>query len=191
MTKIFGRIMIDLVAQHVRELLKDKSLLVTGKIPLVGDSKILDSLGLVELCLRLEELTNDKALPPGVSRRGSKSRSFVPNVHASSSSRLRDLTRHALSVAYKGRDKGRPQRCCRESSSSKRPEPVVHDALVLHNFRASRANQLWFTDITEHPTKSGKLYLCSLEDAFSGPIVGYSIGERMTSGLANRNRYVD
>ncbi len=68
--------------------------------------------------------------------------------------------------------------------SSKRPGPPVHDDLVLRNFSATRANQLWFTDITEHPTKSGKLYMASLEDAFSGRIVGYSIGPRMTSGLA-------
>jgi len=68
--------------------------------------------------------------------------------------------------------------------SSKKPGPPVHDDLVLRKFSANRANQLWFTDITEHPTKSGKLYMASLEDAFSGRIVGYSIGSRMTSGLA-------
>ncbi len=59
--------------------------------------------------------------------------------------------------------------------SSKKPGPPVHDDLVLRNFSANKANQLWFTDITEHPTKSGKLYMCSLEDAFSGRIVGYSM----------------
>jgi transposase InsO family protein len=67
---------------------------------------------------------------------------------------------------------------------TKKPGPPVHGDLVLRNFSAARANQLWFTDITEHPTKNGKLYMCSLEDAFSGKIVGYSIGPRMTSGLA-------
>jgi putative transposase len=72
----------------------------------------------------------------------------------------------------------------KKSRSGKRPGAAVHDDLVLRNFSANRANQLWFTDITEHPTKSGKLYMCSLEDAFSGRIVGYSIGERMTSELA-------
>jgi putative transposase len=72
----------------------------------------------------------------------------------------------------------------KKSRSSKRPGAAVHDDLVLRNFSANKANQLWFTDITEHPTKSGKLYMCSLEDAFSGRIVGYSIGDRMTSELA-------
>jgi transposase InsO family protein len=68
--------------------------------------------------------------------------------------------------------------------SSKKPGAAVHGDLVLRNFSATKVDQLWFTDITEHPTKNGKLYMCSLEDAFSGRIVGYSIGPRMTSELA-------
>ena len=60
----------------------------------------------------------------------------------------------------------------KKSRSSKRPGPAVHDDLVLRKFSANRANQLWFTDITEHPTKSEKLSMCSLEDAFSRRIAG-------------------
>jgi putative transposase len=55
---------------------------------------------------------------------------------------------------------------------------------VLANFTAHQANQLWTTDITEHPTKVGKLSMCSLENTFSSRIVGYLIGQIMTSGLA-------
>jgi len=51
--------MIELVIEQVRELLKDKSQPVTGETALIGDSKILDSLGLVELCLRLEDEATD------------------------------------------------------------------------------------------------------------------------------------
>ena len=72
----------------------------------------------------------------------------------------------------------------KKSRSSARAGAAVHDDLVMRNFSANRANQLWFTDITEHPTKNGKLYMCSLEDAFSGRIVGYSIGEWLISDLA-------
>ena len=35
-----------------------------------------------------------------------------------------------------------------------------------------------------HPTEQGKLYLCAIKDACSNRIVGYSMGERMTSALA-------
>jgi putative transposase len=72
----------------------------------------------------------------------------------------------------------------KKSRSGKKPGPPVHDDLVRRDFTASTMNKLWFTDITEHRTDEGKLYVCSIEDAFSGRIVGYSIGERMTSELA-------
>ena len=51
---------------------------------------------------------------------------------------------------------------------------------------ASRPNQLWLTDITEHKTSEGRLYLCAVKDAFSGRIVGYSIDSRMKASLAVR-----
>ncbi|PRY06858.1 transposase InsO family protein [Kineococcus rhizosphaerae] len=74
----------------------------------------------------------------------------------------------------------------RRSKNGKRPGPPVHDDLVRRNFTATRANQVWLTDITEHPTAEGKLYLCAIKDVFSRRIVGYSIDSRMTSRLAVR-----
>ena len=62
--------------------------------------------------------------------------------------------------------------------------PPVHDDLVLRRFRADRPNQLWLTDITEHRTDTGKLYLCAIKDVHSKRIVGYSMDDRMTSALA-------
>ncbi len=58
----------------------------------------------------------------------------------------------------------------------RRPKPgePVHDDLVRRAFGAKAPNDLWFTDITEHGTAEGKLYLCAVKDAFSGRIVGYS-----------------
>ncbi|MGP9839177.1 IS3 family transposase, partial [Arthrobacter sp. 179] len=40
------------------------------------------------------------------------------------------------------------------------------------------------TDITEHETSQGKLYLCAIKDVFSSRIVGYSISSRMKARLA-------
>ncbi|WP_010552507.1 IS3 family transposase, partial [Brachybacterium paraconglomeratum] len=51
-------------------------------------------------------------------------------------------------------------------------------------FTADDVNELWLTDITEHPTGEGKLYLCAVKDVFSGRIVGYSMDSRMKSRLA-------
>ena len=65
-----------------------------------------------------------------------------------------------------------------------RPGPAVHDDLVRRAFTTPRPNELWLTDITEHPTAEGKLYLCAIKDACSNRIVGYSIDERMKASLA-------
>jgi len=83
----------------------------------------------------------------------------------------------------------------RRRSKSGKPGPAVHDDLlasvdekgkVTHDFlgAASGPNEVWLTDITEHPTREGKLYLCAVKDCYSNKIVGYSIDSRMKSGLA-------
>ena len=65
-----------------------------------------------------------------------------------------------------------------------RPGPAVHDDLVQRDFTAGRPDEVWLTDITEHPTGEGKLYCCALKDVFSNRIVGYSLADRMTAQLA-------
>lgn len=62
--------------------------------------------------------------------------------------------------------------------------PPVHDDLVGRVFTADGPNRLWLTDLTEHRTAEGKLYLCAIKDVFSGRIVGYSIDSRMKSRIA-------
>ena len=49
------------------------------------------------------------------------------------------------------------------------------------HFTAAAPNLLWLTDITEHPTAEGKLYLCAIKDVCSNRIVGYSMDSRMTA----------
>lgn len=77
--------------------------------------------------------------------------------------------------------------------NGKKPGPPVHDDLcevtdqdgrIRHEFAAEGPNQLWLTDITEHRTAQGKLYLCAIKDVFANRIVGYSIDSRMESSLA-------
>jgi len=83
---------------------------------------------------------------------------------------------------------GKPKR-----GRGRRPGPPVHDDLCAvvdadgrtrHVFAAQAPNGLWLTDITEHKTAQGKLYLCAIKDVFSSRIVGYSIDSRMKSRLA-------
>ncbi|MGO2016962.1 IS3 family transposase [Corynebacterium casei] len=72
----------------------------------------------------------------------------------------------------------------KRGKNGKRPGPPVHDDLVKRDFSADDVNELWLTDITEHWTDEGKLYLCAIKDVFSGRIVGYSISDRMKARLA-------
>ena len=72
----------------------------------------------------------------------------------------------------------------KKKRKGKTPGPPVHDDLVNRVFAADTPDQLWFSDITEHPTLEGKLYLCAVKDACSGRIVGYSISDRMRARIA-------
>ena len=62
--------------------------------------------------------------------------------------------------------------------------PPAHDDLVERDVTADAPNQLWLSDITEHRTGEGNLYLCAIKDVFSNRIVGYSIDSRIKSRLA-------
>jgi transposase InsO family protein len=55
--------------------------------------------------------------------------------------------------------------------------------LVRRRFSADGPDRLWMTDITEHPTREGKIYCCAVIDAFSRMVVGWSIDSRQTGLL--------
>lgn len=72
----------------------------------------------------------------------------------------------------------------RKRGKGTKPGPPTFDDLVQRQFTAEGPNQLWLTDITEHRTDEGKLYLCAIKDVYSNRIVGYSISDRMKARLA-------
>jgi len=61
-----------------------------------------------------------------------------------------------------------------------------HPAMNLLNreFKPCRANEKWVADVTYIPTREGWLFLAAVLDLFSRKIVGWSMGERLTSELA-------
>ncbi|TSD52836.1 IS3 family transposase [Aeromicrobium piscarium] len=61
---------------------------------------------------------------------------------------------------------------------------VDEHGVIRHEFVADAPNKVWLWDISEHPTREGKLYLCAIKDVFSNKIVGYSIDSRMKASLA-------
>jgi transposase InsO family protein len=82
-------------------------------------------------------------------------------------------------------------------SRRRRPVPQVPTAadLVDRDFHRDAPNKLWVTDITEHPTREGKVHCCVVLDVYSRRVVGWSIDSTQTStlvtnalGMAIQNR---
>jgi putative transposase len=63
-----------------------------------------------------------------------------------------------------------------------KPDQIAAD-LIDRQFSRTGPNQLWVTDITEHPTREGKLYCAVVLDAYSRRVVGWSIDASPTAGL--------
>lgn len=64
-----------------------------------------------------------------------------------------------------------------------RPLPAPHEDLVRRRFTADGPDRLWFTDITEHPTRGGKVYCAAVIDCFSRRVVGWSIADHIRTEL--------
>ena len=60
--------------------------------------------------------------------------------------------------------------------------PTASD-LVDRNFGRAEPDRLWVTDITEHPTREGKVYCAVVLDTFSRRVVGWSIDSHQTASL--------
>jgi len=71
----------------------------------------------------------------------------------------------------------------RRRGKHRRPAPAVHDDLVRRRFVADAPDRLWLTDITEHPTREGKVYCAAVLDVYSRRIVGWSIADHLRSEL--------
>lgn len=62
-------------------------------------------------------------------------------------------------------------------------QPTASD-LVDRQFARDEPDQLWVTDITEHPTREGKIYCAVVLDAYSRRVVGWAIDARPHATLA-------
>ena len=68
------------------------------------------------------------------------------------------------------------------SNHNNRISPNVLD----QQFNPDKPNQVWSTDITYLPTRQGWVYLAIVMDLHSRKIIGWSMAERMTTGLIMR-----
>jgi transposase InsO family protein len=68
------------------------------------------------------------------------------------------------------------------TTDSKHSHPVAEN-LLNQQFETTAPGKVWTTDITYIPTDEGWLYLAGHKDLFSGKLVGYAMGARMTKAL--------
>jgi transposase InsO family protein len=67
----------------------------------------------------------------------------------------------------------------------RRPKPDTPTAadeshMVNRDFARQERDRLWVTDITEHPTREGKVYCAGVLDTYSRRVVGSSIDATQT-----------
>ena len=72
------------------------------------------------------------------------------------------------------------------TTDSKHRLPVAEN-LLGQQFQVSRPNAAWVSDISYVPTDEGWLYLAGHKDLFTGEIVGYAMGERLTKSLVSES----
>ena len=66
----------------------------------------------------------------------------------------------------------------------RRPRPeLISSDLVDRQFRREGLDQLWVTDITEHPTREGKVYCAVVLDVCARRVVGWAIDSSPTAVL--------
>ena len=63
------------------------------------------------------------------------------------------------------------------------PNVATASDLVDRDFARAEPDRLWVTDITEHPTREGKVYCAVVLDTFSRRVVGWSIDSRPAASL--------
>jgi len=74
------------------------------------------------------------------------------------------------------------------TTDSKHVLPVAEN-LLNQQFEATRPNEVWLSDITYIPTEEGWLYLAGHKDLFTGEIVGYAMGSRITKNLVSQSLF--
>lgn len=74
------------------------------------------------------------------------------------------------------------------TTDSKHAFPVAEN-LLNQQFGATRPNEVWVSDITYIPTEEGWLYLAGHKDLYTGEIVGYAMGSRITKNLVSQSLF--
>ena len=71
----------------------------------------------------------------------------------------------------------------RRGCTRRDPDAEPSDDLVNRQFNVTAPDRLWVSDITEHPTAEGKVYVAVVLDAFSRRVIGWSIADHIRAEL--------
>jgi len=74
------------------------------------------------------------------------------------------------------------------TTDSRHTHPVAEN-LLNQQFETTAPGKVWTTDITYIPTDEGWLYLAGHKDLFTGELVGYAMGARMTKALVMQSLF--
>ena len=89
--------------------------------------------------------------------------------------RVERLMRHAgLEGVYRRRQRG---------CTTRDRDAVPNDDLVNRRFTVDGPDRLWVSDITEHGTDTGRVYLAVVLDAWSRRVIGWSIADHLRAEL--------
>jgi len=108
----------------------------------------------------------------------------------------RDLAEHGIQVGIcrikrirrKLGIRCKQKRKFKATTDSKHTLPVAENILG-QQFTVTAPNKIWVSDITYVPTDEGWLYVAGHKDLFSGNIVGYAMGERLTRNLVSQSLF--
>ena len=83
---------------------------------------------------------------------------------------------------------------CKQKRKFKVTTDSKHNLSVAENilgqqFKIAAPNKVWTSDITYVPTDEGWLYVAGHKDIFTGNIVGYAMGERLTRNLVSQSLF--
>ena len=78
------------------------------------------------------------------------------------------------------------QRQSYKSTTNSNHNNRISPNVLGQQFNPDKPNQVWSTDITYLPTRQGWVYLAIVMDLHSRKIIGWSMAERMTTGLIMR-----
>lgn len=74
------------------------------------------------------------------------------------------------------------------TTDSKHTLPVA-DNVLNQQFKTTSPNRVWVSDITYIPTEEGWLYLAGHKDIFTGEVIGYAMGNRITGQLVSQSLF--